>query len=82
MPIVILFDVQDSQNAVVSFEKGFQNHSPSGFHHPDKIIPLQQNFWFPPTGGIYPPPPHHHSLLLLKKQYIFIGLQLRVNAEC
>ena len=41
MLILILFDAQYSQNAVVSFEKGLncQNHSSSCSHHPVKKIP-------------------------------------------
>ena len=41
MLILILIDVQYSQNAVFSFEKGLnhQNHSPSGSHHPVKNSP-------------------------------------------
>ena len=41
MLILILIDVQYSQKAVVSFEKGLngQNHSSSGSHHPVKNSP-------------------------------------------
>ena len=41
MLILILIDVQYSQNAVFSFEKGSncQNHSSSGSHHPVKNSP-------------------------------------------
>ena len=41
MLILVLIDVQDSQKAVFSFEKGsiFQNHSSSGFLHPVKKFP-------------------------------------------
>ena len=41
MLILILIDVQHSQKAVFSFEKGLnrQNHSSSGSLHPVKIPP-------------------------------------------
>ena len=41
MLILILIDVQHSQKAVCSFEKGLnrQNHSSSGSLHPVKIPP-------------------------------------------
>ena len=49
MLIFILIDVQYSQKAIFSFEKGSngQNHSTSGSHHSMKIF-SQQSFWFPP----------------------------------
>ena len=51
MLILILIDVQSSQKAVFSFEKGSdrQNHSSSGFHHPVKIPPAK--FQSPTMGG-------------------------------
>ena len=53
MLILILIDVQYSQKAVFSFEKGLngQNHSSSGSHH---LVwkSHQQNFW----------PPYSHPL--------------------
>ena len=53
MLILILIDVQYSQEAVFSFEKGFngQSHSSSGSHHPVKnSTPVK--FPMPPLGGI------------------------------
>ena len=48
MLILILIDVQYSQNAVFRFEKGSnrQNHSSSGSHYPVKQFP-RQNLQFP-----------------------------------
>ena len=56
MLILILIDVQYSQKAVFSFEKGLnhENHSSPGSHHPVKNLP-QQNFQFPPSWGWIPP---------------------------
>ena len=44
MLILILIDVQYSQKAVFSFEKGSngQNHSSSSSHHPVKKFPLER----------------------------------------
>ena len=62
MLIFILIDVQYSQKAVCSFEKGSncQNHSFSGSHYPVKKLPPQGNFWPPTTwrvgGGVNCPP--------------------------
>ena len=55
MLILILIDIQYTQNVVFSFEKGSngQNHSSSVYYHLIKNIP-QQNFSFPPVGG-FPP---------------------------
>ena len=49
MLILVLIDVQYSQKAVFSFEKGLnrQNHSSSGPHHPVKK--------FPPAKFLIPP---------------------------
>ena len=65
MVILILIDVQYSQNAVFSFEKGSncQNHSSSGSHHPVKKFPYSKIADF--CGGIspnLPPPPHPPDL--------------------
>ena len=61
MLIFILIDVQYSQKAVFSFEKGSndQNHS-SGSNHPVKEVPPGQNFWSPLP----------HPLMLLGKPYV------------
>ena len=64
--ILILIDVQYSQNAVFTFGKDLnhQNHSSSGSHHQVEKSP-QQNFWFPlPMWENLPPPP---PLLLFGK---------------
>ena len=57
MLILVLIDVQYSQNAVFSFEKdsNCQNHSSTGSHHPVKKSPHpQQNFQFlPPLTAIW-----------------------------
>ena len=56
MLILILIDVQYSQKAIFSFEKGLncENYSYPGSHHPVKNLP-QQNFKFPPSWGWIPP---------------------------
>ena len=61
MLILVLIDVQYSQKAIFSFEKGMigQNNSSSGSHCPVKKIP-QQNFWLPPPLGGIPPTPYHY----------------------
>ena len=53
MLILILFDVQDSQNAVFSFEKFSyrQNHSSSGPHHLVKKSPQQCSLLFDTKSG-------------------------------
>ena len=58
MLILILIDIQYSQNAVFSFEKGLnrQNHSSSRFHQPVKKFLPSNISDSPATGGIYPPP--------------------------
>ena len=52
MLILVLIDVQYSQKAIFSFEKGLigQNHSSSGCHHwvTKSPPPIQQNFQSPP----------------------------------
>ena len=50
--------MQYLQKVIFSFEKGSngQNHS-SGFQHPVKKIPPQQNFRPPPPQGGFPSPP-------------------------
>ena len=55
MLISILIDVQYSQKAVFSFEKGLngQNHSSSGSHQSVKNFPPAK-FLIPPPGGIAP----------------------------
>ena len=57
MLTLILIDDEFVQNVVLSLEKSAtgQNHSSSDSHHSTKKIP-QQNFPFPPTGGISPTP--------------------------
>ena len=60
MLILILIDVQYSQNAVFTFGKDLnhQNHSSSGSHHQVEKSPPQQNFWFPlPMWENLPPSP-------------------------
>ena len=58
---LILIDVQYSQKAVSSFEKGLhcQNHSSSGSQHPVKKIPPPPSvkFLIPPHWVDTPPPP-------------------------
>ena len=58
MLILILIDIQYSQNAVFSFEKGLnrQNHSSSRFHQPVKKFLPSNISDSPATGGIYPHP--------------------------
>ena len=66
MLILILIDVQYSQKAVFSFEKGLnlQNRSSSGsLHLVKKFPPAKFLIPVPPLGGIYPP----HPLLLFGK---------------
>ena len=64
MLILILIDVQYSQKAVFSFEKGSdgQNHTFSGSPCPVKKSQPPNKIFDPPTGGNTP-----HSLLLLGK---------------
>ena len=61
MLILSLIDVQYSQTAVFSFEKGSnrQNHFSSGSVHPAKKIPPPSKISDSPHWGIYPllPPP-------------------------
>ena len=59
MLIFILTDVQYSQKAVFSFEKGSdrQNHSSSGSLHPVKKFPSTIKFLIERGGRISPPPP-------------------------
>ena len=59
MSIFILIDVQYSQKAVFSFQKGMnrQNHISSGFLHLVKNPP-HQNFWFPPPPKLSTPTPY------------------------
>ena len=61
MLILILIDVQYSQEAVFSFEEGLncQNHFSSGSPHPVKTIPPSQISDSPPPGGI-PPMPYNY----------------------
>ena len=78
--MLILIDVQYSQNAIFSFEKGSnsQNHSSSGSQDTVKKSPPQQNFRFPapkPEGGFTPAPlttiwktQHYFHIV-----YIFLG---------
>ena len=56
MLILVLIDVQHSQKAVFSFEKGSncQNHSSSGSLHPVKKFHTVK-FWIPPS-----PTPYHY----------------------
>ena len=71
MLILILIDVQYSQKADFSFEKGLnrENHSSSGSHHPIKKSP-QCNFQSPlPTVGNLPPPPPLSPLPLFAKPW-------------
>ena len=58
MLILILVDVQYSENAVFSFEKGSncQNHSSLGSHHLVNNLTSKISKFSPPSGGIYPPP--------------------------
>ena len=63
MLILILIDVQYSQKAVFSFEKGSnrQNHFSSGSLHPVNPPPPQEIFRFqPPRGWIFPPTPYRY----------------------
>ena len=68
MLILILIDVQYSQNAAFSFEKGSncQNHSTSGSHHlvNKSPPPSHKIFDFPPVavgeGGIYHTTPYSY----------------------
>ena len=62
MLILILIDVQYSQNAAFSFEKGSncQNHSSSGYLHP--VNPTSPS----KVSGCYPTP---HPLPLFEKPY-------------
>ena len=60
MLILILIDIQYSQKAVSSFEKGLnhQNHSPSDFLYSVKKFPSVKFLILPtPLGRIYLPPP-------------------------
>ena len=79
MVILILIDVQYSQNAAFSFEKGSncQNHSTSGSHHlVNKSPPPHKIFDFPPMavgeGGDLP----YHPLQLLWKPWSSGGRKL------
>ena len=65
MLILILIDVQYSQEAAFSCEKALnrQNHSSSGSLHPIKNLPP------PPTGKNLPPP---HPLPLFGKPCIYL----------
>ena len=60
--ILILIDVQYSQKAVISFEKGSngQNQSFSGFQHLVEKSPPTEKFWFHPYwgGGDFSPSPN------------------------
>ena len=61
MLILILIDVQYSQKAVFSFEKGLnhQNHPSPGSLHLVKRFPPRKISNPPPSrGGFTPPPPH------------------------
>ena len=68
MLILILIDVQYSQDAVFSFEKvwNHQNQSSSGSQCPAEKIPPSKIFWFPlppvgvGVGVIYLPSPYHY----------------------
>ena len=66
--ILILIDVQYSQKAVISFQKGSngQNQSFSGFQHlvEKSPPPPQKNSDFTHTwgGGIFPPPPTFNAI--------------------
>ena len=77
--MLILINVQYSQNAIFSFEKGSnsQNHSSSGSRD-SKKIPTQQNFRFPapkPEGGFTPAPltAIWKTLHYFQIVYIFLG---------
>ena len=66
MLILILVDVQYSENAVFTFEKGSncQNHSSLGSHHLAKNLSSKiSKFPPPPSGGIYPSPPTPYCYL-------------------
>ena len=57
MLTLILIDVQYSQKAVFSFEKGLncQNHSLSGSHHPvEKLLPPGKISDSPPSHPLLP----------------------------
>ena len=88
MLILILIDVQYSQTAVFSFEKGLngQNYS-SGSHYPVKKIPPPAKFPIPfPLGGPPPPLTAIWKTLLSMPQYALMSLNMpetRLNiAEC
>ena len=65
MLIFILTDVQYSQKAVFSFEKGSdrQNHSSSGSLHPVKKFPSTIKFLIERGGRISPPHPTPYRYL-------------------
>ena len=67
MLILILVDVQYSQNAVFSFEKcaNHENHSSSGFHLPVKNSLISKISYHPLPPP--PPPPSFHPLLPIWK---------------
>ena len=67
--ILILIDVQYSQKAVISFQKGSngQNQSFSGFQHlveksPPPPPPKNSDFTHTGGGGIFPPPPTFNAI--------------------
>ena len=80
MLIFILIDVQYSQKAVFSFEKGSncQNHSSSGSLHPVKTF---HSVKFPIPSS--PPSPHNPLPLFGRPQYIKLyGLFLWMGCTC
>ena len=77
MLILILIDVQYSQKAVLSFEKGSngQNHSSSGSHHPVKKIPPSKISDSTPNWG----EPSHPLPLFGKPIWNAIWKKLYIN---
>ena len=84
MLILILIDVQYSQNAVFTFGKDLnhQNHSSSGSHHQVEKSP-QQNFWFslPMRDNLPPLPPLTAIRKTLSCPFNFKMVTL-TNSEC
>ena len=79
MLILILIDIQHSQKAVSSFEKGSkrQNHLSSGSFHLVKNPPSKIAGSSHPTGENLPPPPapYHYSENPASMEHIFCQLQ-------